>query len=740
MFERRVKIVLLILLGCAIVVFARLIDLQVIHADEYRQHAADALLLQPRTLPFVRGRILDRTGRLLVSDEPTWDVKIDYGVLADDPTYLAARAGQFRESGRYGAGLEGDAVADALRAEIDHTWLELSRFTGRSEADLQQTAFEVCERIDRVRQTVARRRGFDAPIAEERMAHTIAGGLDDQRQIDARAAFGRYPWVTVEAATHRRYHQAECLAHVLGQVGPVDAEQMENDPWGDDDLRCYRGDELAGVSGVEHAAEDLLRGWRGQLHRDRQGRTLEDVKPQPGRDVHLTIRYDLQERLYELLAAALPKLPYSPGGTVVVLDVPSRDILALVSYPAYDPNHFREPDTYARLRADAVHMPLRFRALANRYPPGSVIKPLTCLAGLSSGAITLDTRIDCTGYLYPDRPEMSGTRCWQISGTDQRMAHGSVNVVEAIEGSCNVFMYTVGVRVGVDGLTSFFDIVGFGRSSGTQLREENRGINPTPAWLQSELGASASESLARQYSIGQGEVAATPLQVANVMATYAAGAYRPVRLVRERDDAPTWELPLTPAHGRAIREGLFRVVNSPEGTAYKYARLSHPSYAVAGKTGSATAEPRPVAFEVPYRTETGSQTVAIIPAGSRREAIEEFQRLHPKHEPRTSVRADDFSFDPANVRMHAEWPPIPPPEGGEHAHAWFAGYLQRIDSAGQPLLDVQPRIAFAVLVEYGGSGGRTSGPIARQVAEIIIQALGDDLDPDAAVATLGPSS
>ncbi len=154
MFERRVKIVLLILLGCAIVVFARLIDLQVIHADEYRQHAADALLLQPRTLPFVRGRILDRTGRLLVSDEPTWDVKIDYGVLADDPTYLAARAGQFRESGRYGAGLEGDAVADALRAEIDHTWLELSRFTGRSEADLQQTAFEVCERIDRVRQTV----------------------------------------------------------------------------------------------------------------------------------------------------------------------------------------------------------------------------------------------------------------------------------------------------------------------------------------------------------------------------------------------------------------------------------------------------------------------------------------------------------------------------------------------------------------------------------------------------------
>jgi cell division protein FtsI/penicillin-binding protein 2 len=165
---------------------------------------------------------------------------------------------------------------------------------------------------------------------------------------------------------------------------------------------------------------------------------------------------------------------------------------------------------------------------------------------------------------------------------------------------------------------------------------------------------------------------------------------------------------------------LFKVVNSPHGTAYKYARFIDDGYALCGKTGTATAMPRPTSFQVPYVGESSIESSVIVAAGSRGEAIDEFERLHP-----------EATFDPRRIRKHEEWPRLPPPGGGRHAHAWFAGYLQRLDSAGLPMYEVQPRIAFAVLVEYGGSGGRTSGPIARQVAGIIVDALGDDLDPDA---------
>ncbi len=727
MFERRVKVLLTILLVALIGVAVRLIDLQIIHADEYREQAANALLLAPRSLPFVRGSILDRSGVLLASDEPSWDIKIDYGILAEDDQYFAARVSRFKKSGRYGADLDDDAVADAFRHEVGEMWRRLAYFSGDGVADLQQRAAGIRDRVTRVREAVAGRRGFDAPVAEERMAHTIVDGLDDQHQIVARAEFESYPWLKIEAVTKRRYQPAECMAHILGQLGPVDAEQILNDPYADDDLRSYRGDERFGVSGVELAAEDLLRGSRGRFRKDRRDQVLEDVKPQAGRDVHLTVRLDLQQRLYELMASSLPALPYSSGASVVVLDVPTREVLALVSYPGYDPNRFRDPDLYNRLRSDAVRMPLRFRAVANRYPPGSIVKPLTCLAGLSSGAITLDSRIECSGYLFPDNPDAGASKCWQVSGTSMRKAHGPINVVQAIEGSCNIFMYTVGSRVGVDALTNFFHIIGFGRRSGMGLREEVEGINPTPSWLNEMQGRAVRPADARLFAIGQGEVAATPLQVANLMATYAAGTCRPVQLILERDDHPIWELPISPSWWRAIREGLYKVVNSPDGTAYKYARLVNDRYALCGKTGSATAQARPISYRVAYTDEQGRDESVIVPAGSRREARESFAARHP-----------GAKFEAGDVTVHSRFPDRPPAEGGRHSHAWFAGYLHRLNASGAPAYDALPRTAFAVLVEYGGSGGRTSGPIARQVAEIIIETLGDDLDPHVATVPAGP--
>ena len=449
------------------------------------------------------------------------------------------------------------------------------------------------------------------------------------------------------------------------------------------------------------------------------GQVLENVAAQNGRDVTLTLRCDLQARLYEAFAEHLlrPELADSPGGVIVVLDIPSREVLALVSYPSYDPNRFDED--YWELRNDTLRTPLRFRALANQYAPGSIVKPLAALAGLSSGRITLDTRYDCTGYMFSHLRHQ--WRCWVITGTSARKAHGSVNVVEGIEGSCNVFMYHVGEEVGTAYLTNFFDMFGFGKSTEIGLPEEAVGLNPTPDWLAARNRL--TRGTPRFLAIGQAELTVTPLQAANMFAQYATGVYKPVTLIRGlRDQTPEWQLPGEPSHWQAIHEGLFRVVNSDDGTAWHYARYEGPGYRICGKTGSASTPPRPLSYSVRYVDKNGNERGTIVPAGSRHQAAEDFKLWHP-----------EAVFDLKDVVKHEWWPPD---EDADYSHAWFGGYLQAVDEAGSPLWGQTPRIAFVVLVEYGGSGGHTAAPFAKdRLVPILLDTLGPDLDPDGQAVT-----
>jgi penicillin-binding protein 2 len=695
-FETRLKVLLAVLAIALVVIVTRLIELQVLKAEHYRRRAEAVLLLEPKALPFVRGRIVDRFGKLLASDEPSWDVCVDYHILALDP--------------------QDEDVSPELRDEMDEMWADMVRFSGLTRAELDERVQNTVARVQQIRAAVAQRRGFDDPVREETTGHPVLTDLDDQEQVAARFLLGRYPWVAIEDSTRRIYHDAASLGHVLGRIGLVDADTIRDDPWADDPLARYLPDETAGLTGVEKAAEPILRGRRGLRRLNREGEVVEEIAPQAGRDVELTLRHDLQDRLYALLDRELRSRPQSSGGAIVVLDIATRELLALVSYPAYDPNRFQED--YPALLSDTRRLPLRFRAVANRYTPGSIVKPLTCLAGLATGRIGLHETILCTGYLYPDRPDMR-PRCWLIHGTDQRKAHGEVDVVSGLEGSCNVFVARVGERVGGDDLTNFFDMFGLGRVSGTELPEETPGINPTPDWLASR-NIPLTPGRVRNFSIGQDQVELTPVQAANMVAVYASGVYKPVTLIRGlRDPDPEWILPARPEHWQAIHEGLYRVVNSPSGTAYKYARWEEAGYVLCGKTGSATTTPWPVSYRIPYVDRDGREETAVVLAGSYGQAVDEFLRQHP-----------DAAFDPKRVEVFERWPTGPPPEGGRHAHAWFVAYLQKVDAAGNPLWGRAPRVAFAVLVEFGGSGGRTSGPIACQVAHILVDTLGPDLDPD----------
>jgi len=725
MFETRLRALLIVLGAVGVVLLARLGQLQLVQADYYRERAEQSLILRPASTPFVRGGILDRTGLVLVRDEPSWEIALDFDLIAADVGQDAdealklARSG--RRAGRYAEAKDDDQAVAALWEEVA-MWRDLAWFQSDVEPTsvegLRDRARSSYDRLVRIRRTVAARRGFDAPVAEELVPQRIITDLNAGRQISARERFERYSWVHVRPASVRRVLGAgEPFAHLLGRLARVDADDVDSDPNADDPFARYRADEVRGATGVEWAAEQTLRGRRGQITRDRAGDLVSDgcIEAQDGADVVLTLHAGLQRRMYQLLGEVVDAAPDSSGGAIVVLDVRSREVLAMTSYPSFDPNRFDE--SYSILRDDTDRLPLRFRAVANAYAPASTLKPLACLAGLMSGRIDLNTHETCTGYLFDDHRDR--WRCWEVHGTDQRKAHGSIDVVGALRGSCNVFMFRLGDRLGVDGLCSAFDMAGLGKRTGIGLREEAAGVNPTPGWLMREKGSPVYPGHARNFSIGQGEVLMTPVQVANLMAIYASGRLRPVTLIRDGKETPEWSLPATPEQWLAIRRGIYDVVNDPEGTAYRFARLVDDRYALCGKTGSATAYRWPTAYRVPFVDENGVDDVAIVRAGAVGPAMARFMAEHP-----------GVTFEPELIQVASRWPPQPPPPDDRYSHAWFGGILQPLDGTGRPDWTQEAPIAFAALVEFGGSGGRTTGPLGKRIAEALIERLGPTLSPD----------
>ncbi len=725
MFENRLRILLSVLAIACFAVFLRLAQLQLVRADYYAQRANQSLIARPEPLPFLRGQILDRNGEVLVADVPTWDICVDYPIIAasvdQDADVWSGLLRKYRR--RYAKNSDGTPATveqrrARLREDMESSWLALAQFAERlgqpvSLEDIRTRGLDIHQQVQRIRIAVSRRRGFDSPVAEETTAQAIIPDIGADHQALWEQQLAAWPWVHIQASTNRRcIGDATSFAHVLGRMGRVSAETVATDPQADNPFAKYLANEKHGISGVEYAAEDLLRGRRGQYTVGRDVVLSEEIPAAHGLDVKLTIDAPLQRQLYDLLGEVVEAVPDSSGGAIVVLDVASRDVLSLVSYPSYDPNRFNE--LYDELRDDTDRLPLWFRASASRYAPGSTIKPLACLAGLVSGKITLDTRENCTGYMFSEKRD--GWRCWEIHGTGMRKAHGSIDVTEALTGSCNIFMYRLGERVGVDGLCSAFDMVGVGRGSGIGLREDNPGINPTPAWLSSHLNRTTTTAHSRLFAMGQGEISLTPIQVANLMATYASGRYKPATLIRRREDKPEWRLPGSDAQWLAIRRGIFGVTNDPDGTAYKFANFVRDGYALAGKTGTATATRWPTAYRIPYMEADGSHREVVLAAGARGPALKRFEREFP-----------DAMYDKENVTAARYWPVEKLPEGQRYSHAWFGGYLQPLGKDAKPDWRQQPPVAFAILVEFGGSGGRTSGPLAKQVCDAILERFGSDI-------------
>ncbi len=721
MFERRLKAFLAIFIGIGLIVGARLVHLQVVKAHDYLEDANDVLSKPPRYIPAVRGRILDRYSRVLACDEPSWDLCMDYRALSKNESYIRWKGRQWRKRGLLPEVpnlSEEDRRRhdqDLIAKKIEEGYLLAAELTGVSLTELFEQRDYILKRVQAVERALLQHYGYFVPPREARMMHPLVRSLDDQTAVQARLAVADLDWMTVRPSTQRVYYDAVPLAHVLGRTGQVTAEACENDPFTDDELRRYLPGETFGVAGVERLCEGMLRGRRGKVETTRDNVEIEHIDPRDGLDVALTIDAELQARVYELVEEAVKDHKPCTGGAAVVLHVPTREVFALVSYPAFNPNTYR--DDFQKLIDDTLHRPTLFRAVAGVYAPGSVAKAPTLAIGLTLGLITPETRLDCHGYLHNPHGHF---KCWIYNkyGTSHNQAgfpHG-LCAEEALQVSCNCYFYQLGERIKGDRLCQWFRQFWVGPPAppgtvaGTGLIEERDGILPTAAWLWEHQRRPMRVGDSRNFAIGQGEVGMTPLQVANLMATIASGTFRwPTVVANDMRERPTWDLGIKPSHWQAVRNGLYRVVNrkrtatSPGGTAYKYAHMDE--ITVAGKTGSAQCS----------RIVLDKRYVVEYPDGRR-------EKIIAKNRARVEEQiADHPGAKVIGSRANRLWPP----KGQSSTHAWFACYVP--GGPGQT-----PEFAIAVLVEFGESGGRAAAPVAKKIIHALMDSPQGYLSPSQA--------
>ncbi len=420
------------------------------------------------------------------------------------------------------------------------------------------------------------------------------------------------PGVNYVIESRRVYKMKPRLSHLLGYTKEISPRLLKS--LGE----YYQPGDIVGFNGIEAHYEDVLRGEKGYGYYtvNALGKVVEsfehgqsDINAREGADLVLTVDMDLQdygERLME-----------GKRGAIVAMDPRNGEILAFVSAPDYNLQDFsgRIPvDVWNNLREDPAS-PLFNRCSMAAYPPGSTFKMLVAAAALQEDIINLDTRIQCPGS-------------YMLAGQEFGChgAHGSINVVSAIEHSCNVFFYKLIFKLGFDNLKKYGQMFHFGQPTGIDISNESPGILPTEEYYNRRYGTRWNIGYLVNLGIGQGEINTTPLQIAAYTAAIANGGmyYRPhaVRTIRDRvtgDEQPVdprgKNLPIDGRVIDIIKRGMYRVVNG-SGTGWA-ARVG--GVRVAGKTGTAENPPNPdhawfTAF-APFENPTIAITVIVENGG-----------------------------------------------------------------------------------------------------------------------------
>lgn len=388
-----------------------------------------------------------------------------------------------------------------------------------------------------------------------------------------------FPGVHIDMRPKRRYPPGKAVGHLVGFVAEISQAELEQEQF-----REYSAGEHVGKAGIEREYEPIIAGRPGlrYVEVDAHGRIIGELAPQPrvnpipGKDLQLNLDLGLQEWIAELF-------PDTVRAAVVALEPRTGHVLAFHSSPSYDPNLLIggvSPEVWQELTLNPDR-PLLNRAVTGTYPPGSTFKLAAATMALELGVLDPDAHmpIPCRGGMrYAGRY----FRCSEPAG------HGFLTLAEAIQGSCNVYFYQVGLKLGLEQFLESGARMGLTRRTGIDFPVENASIFPSdPDWYRTRFGNSPTPSEVMHLSIGQGPVDQTVLKVAQFYAALAGDGYAPPpRLARTSEsigESEGLQLNLSPEQIQVLRQGLSRVVG-PGGTAH-LSSLEHWDFA--GKTGTA---------------------------------------------------------------------------------------------------------------------------------------------------------
>ena len=522
---RRAMIVGGLFLGTGGVLAARMRYLQVERAEDFRL-LAEENRINIRLLSPARGLIFDWNGVLLAGNEQNYRITL------------------VRED------------ADDVDAVLD----EVSRLVN---LDLVS--------LERAREEIRRRPPF-VPV-------TVADRLSWEEMSAVAVNAPALPGVTPEVGLSRVYPLGADFAHVVGYVGPVSDWYL--DQTGDTDPVLQIPDFQVGRTNVESRLEHTLRGRAGtsQVEVNAAGRVMRELNRDPttsGDDVQLTLDAGLQNYTEA-------RLGLTNAAGAVVMNCQTGEVLSLASTPSFDPNQFVRgvsSTTWQGLNEDEFR-PLFNKSVQGTYPPGSTYKMVTALAALEAGIVTAEDTFVCPGHL--DVGE-SRFHCWRRGG------HGRMNLREAIAQSCDVYFYELALMVGIERMSEMAQRLGCGVRYDLPVSGVAEGLVPTREWKRRNRDADWLIGDSVNASIGQGYVLSSPLHLAVMTSRLATGQTVTPSIVRSVDGVS--QLPNTvpdagfdPGHLAAIRDGMWRVNNHQNGTAYR-ARALGDDFQIAGKTGT----------------------------------------------------------------------------------------------------------------------------------------------------------
>jgi penicillin-binding protein 2 len=516
--QTRLAVVSYIIVGMIGLLLLGFWKLQVIDSDKYGQMAEQNRV---RSIPIIapRGRMLDRDGRVMVDNRPSFSVLL----LRDDPKLVEQYL---------------PAISDGLGISVDdlHDQLQNTRNLPKFQ-----------------------------PIVIKPEASSADLDFIESHRSDI-------PVLEMLSVSRRRYLPGGFLGHATGYVGEASEQQIEAS-----NGKLRPGD-VVGKSGLERQYNDILMGTDGMrrvvvnsVGKEMKDMRLTEQEAIPGKQIQLTIDYDLQQVAEQSLGAR--------PGAVVALDPRTGEVLAMVSRPTPDSNDFavRIPkEEWRRLNEDPLR-PLLNRAIQAQLAPGSVFKIVTATAMLEDHNPPENFTSFCPGY---------GTfygrqfKCWVFG----KSSHGTVDVRKAIMESCDVFFYNVGMRLGIDRLSYYGSKLGIGHRTGIDLPSEETGLMPSEEWVERVFHRKWYAGETISVSTGQGAVTTTPLQLARMIGGIASGGvFKQPHMIKNAQNVGEEKFALSEHTIEKVTDAMYAVVNEGgTGASLKLAGIE-----LSGKSGTA---------------------------------------------------------------------------------------------------------------------------------------------------------